>query len=455
MTDVDPAPARPAPTPGLPWGFSAILVALLALAAVLGWQTWAGLDHIDRMLADRSRTLYAMVATEVRNVARYGSARLERLDEVLAELTAGRDVQAVVLRRLDGSIRLTRGPLPDPLPEYPADGRSYVLEGTSLLLAGPVRIDTQGCGSCSGCSATASTCPAAGTGIAGDYEVLLVVDAGPYVELRRMVWMQAGAGALLVLVLAGALRLSRRQTRHAARMREALVVADERARSLERLGLVAAGLAHEIKNPVGSLRGFAQLIAERTAPGSKEAEYAALMVTELDAITRRVDRLREYARPARPELRPGRPEDVVRRVAALLEPDLQARSLQLELDLPAEPLPEGRLDGERFRDVVVNLVVNAIEASPNGGTVGVRLYYRPNGDVFGLEVRDDGPGIPATERERVLRPFHSTKPGGMGLGLAVAQQGIEDHGGRLEIGDAPGGGALVRVVWPRRAGLDA
>jgi signal transduction histidine kinase len=446
-------PRRPTLPRSKPWGFVALLLALAALAAVVVGQVWSGLDHIDRMMAERSRTLYRMVATEVRNVARYGAARLERLDEVLTELTRGHDVGAAVLRKTDDSIRLGHGELPDPMPEYPTNGNDYLLDDPYLLIAGPVRIETQGCGTCATCSTSADSCPASGAGIAGDYEVLLVLDAGPYLVLRRAVWLQAAAGAILLLALAGGLLLFRGQTRQAARMREALAVADERTRSLERLGRVAAGLAHEIKNPVGSLRGFAQLIREKAAAGSPEAEYAGLMVTELDAITRRVDRLRDYARPAPPALQPGRPNEVIRKVAALLAPDLAARSLELRLELPTDPGPEARLDAERFRGVVVNLVMNAIEASPDGSAIVVRLAHRERDDRLVLEVADRGPGIADDERERVLRPFYSTKPGGLGLGLAVAQQGIEDHGGALEIDAAPGGGALLRAVWPRRAGL--
>jgi two-component system C4-dicarboxylate transport sensor histidine kinase DctB len=91
--------------------------------------------------------------------------------------------------------------------------------------------------------------------------------------------------------------------------------------------------------------------------------------------------------------------------------------------------------------------------------VTVRLEAAGRGDSLVLEVADQGPGIPEEERERALRPFHSTKPGGMGLGLAVARQAIEDHGGRLELGDAGGpsgsGGAVVRARWPRRAAVEA
>jgi signal transduction histidine kinase len=453
MTSTVPSPGRSARRP-LPWGLLALLVLLAALAGVVGWQTWAGLDHIDRMMAERSRTLYRMVATEVRNVARYGAARLERLDEVLGEVTAGGDVVGVSLERLGGGVALARGEFPDPLPAYDPDGRSYVLDGEALVIAGPATIVTQGCSGCASCGAAESACPAAGSRtIDGDYVVLLALDARPYLVLQRGVWLQTLAATVLLLGLVGGLLAYRGQLRRGARMGEALAVADERARALERLSRVAGGLAHEIKNPVGSLRGFAQLLAERAAPGSKEAEYAGLMVAELDGITRRIDRLRDYARPAPPEPKPARPNEMIRRVAALLEPDLAARALRLTLELPADPGPEAQLDEERFRDLVVNLVMNAIEASPEGGTVTVRLTAVERDERLVLEVLDQGPGIPPAERERALRPFHSTKPGGLGLGLAVAQQAVEDHGGRLELDQAPGGGALVRAAWPRRAGL--
>jgi two-component system sensor histidine kinase HydH len=233
-------------------------------------------------------------------------------------------------------------------------------------------------------------------------------------------------------------------------MGQALAVADERARSMERLSRMSAGLAHEIKNPVGSLRGFAQLIAEGADQGSTQQEYAELMVGELDAITRRVNRLRELARPTPPIFEAGDPAAIVRRVATLLTPDLTARELKLDLVLPNEPIAGARLDDERFRDLVVNLVINAIEASPEGAAIEVRLDWERAEDTLVLEVADQGSGIPVEERERCLRPFHSTKPGGMGIGLAVAQQAIEDHGGRLEIDESPSGGALLRARWSRR-----
>jgi signal transduction histidine kinase len=433
-------------------GLVGAFATLVALAVVVAWQVAAGLDHIDRMMAERSRTLLRMVSTEVRNVARYGSGRLERLDEVLGEVADSSDVEGVLLERSDGEIRLARGRLPDPLPAFEANGEHRVFEDRLLVVSGPVRIETQGCDSCPSCAGAGLAC-GTGAGIGGDYEVLLVLDAGPYRVLRRTVWLQAGVGGGLLLVLTVGLAWYARRMRRDARVGEVVAAAHERARAAERLGRLAAGLAHEIKNPVGSLRGFAQLIGERADPGSREAEYAGLMVTELDGITRRIDRLRDWAKPSPPLFRPGRPADLVRRVVALLEPDRAARGLTMDLEIPAGPGPGSSFDEDRLRDAVVNLLMNAIEASPNAGTVRVDLRLDERLDRWILDVRDQGPGIPPGERERALRPFHSTKPGGMGLGLAVAQQAMEDHGGSLEIRDPGGEGAWLRAVWPRRPGV--
>lgn len=420
---------------------------LIALAGLLIWQTWNGLSHIDMMMADRSETLQRMVSTELRNVARYGKARRTRIDEVLAEVAASSDVIGVSLEGTDGGLRLAHGELPhrrasDELPE-----KGYQLFDETILRHGPVLIETH---SCHSRGAAVRGCPGfEEQHIDGEYVITMAIDAHPYLELRRTVWVHGIAGGLLLLALAFGLLMYGRQNQRSWAMRHALAVADERAQSLERLGRLSAGLAHEIKNPVGSLRGFAQLIAESADDSSKEKEYAELMVGELDAITKRVNSLRELARPTAPVFTEKSPQEIIRHLTTLLGPDLAERRLDLVLDLPDSPILGAELDEERFRELVVNLLINAIEATPQGGRIVLRLQWHNKDDTLVLEVEDQGPGIPQEERERALRPFHSTKQGGMGLGLAIAQQAIEDHGGRLEIDEADGGGALLRARWPR------
>ncbi len=430
-----------------PWAIGLVGTLLVALIGLLGWYFVENRARISRMMSERSATMTRMVATEVRNVARYGKAQRQRVDQVLSELAASADITGVRLERDDGAVVIAHGSLPEQ-PEGPAGAPRIV--GTTLLCAKRFRIETHVCGQCHDCQ---SFCTSAG-GIAldGTYVVSLGVDARPYLKLRRALWLQGGAGLVLVLILGAALWSLRRQAGAASAMGQALAAAEERGRSLERIGLLAGGLAHEIKNPVGSLRGFAQLIAERVPPGSKEHEYASLMVSELDGLTRRVDRLKDIARPEPPRLVSGRPVEIIRRVTSLLMPDAQAAGVQIVLDLPDGAGPQALIDHERFRDLVVNLLTNAIDASPEGGSVIVSLHRDPKTGGLSLEVNDEGPGIPAEERDRVIQPFHSTKPSGLGLGLVVAQQAAEDHGGRIELADSPRGGLSARAhLWSERS----
>ena len=432
---------------------------VLALGGLLAWQTSSGLENVDRMMRERSAALHSAAAREVRDVVRFGTGRRERLDGVLRAIATDSAVVGILLERRDGGLRLVHGTVPPNAARARSDSGRLV--GTTLLVAGPLRIETAGCNvetgtNQDGCGTCGSTCPAAGDrALDGEYQLIVAFAVKPFLVLRRSVYWQGAAGGLLLAVLALALWLFARQMWKAGEMRSALALADARTRYLERLTMVAGGLAHEIKNPLSSLRGFAQLIGEAASPEST-VEYAGLMVAELDAINRRVDGLRHFARPSLPELQPCRPAEVVRRVTALLGPDATARQVRLEIELPAGADLDTIGDEERLRELVGNLAINAIEASPPGGTVRVSLRVDKvaNGaqspERFALEVSDEGPGIPPEDREVVLRPFHSSKPNGMGLGLALAQRAVEDHGGLIEIGTASEGGALLRASWPRR-----
>jgi signal transduction histidine kinase len=444
------------------WVAGAVVVLVLALGGFSIWQTWSGAGHVERMMRARSVALHAAAAREIQNVVRYGTSRRERLDAVLLAIAAGPDVVGVRLERPDGGAVLAHGrgvlqSASKPL----ADG--LLLAGDLLIVAGPLRLETRGChdavaeqaerGGC-GCGVQ---CPAAGDdSLDGDYRLVTALAAAPYFEIAASLRWQGLAGGALWLGLCVALLLFARQARRQSDMRAALAFADARSRFLERLSVVAAGLAHEIKNPLGSLRGFAQLLGEALPQKSREAEYATLMVTELDAINRRIDGLRHFARPSLPKLSPCAPAAVVRRVVLLLEPDLHGRELTLDLALPPAPDELTLGDEERLRELVVNLVMNAIEASPQHGKVRVALTFERaagggHAGRFVLEVEDQGPGIPPETREAALRPFFSTKPGGLGLGLALAQRAVEDHGGTLEIKTGSVGGALLCAAFPRRA----
>lgn len=256
----------------------------------------------------------------------------------------------------------------------------------------------------------------------------------------QMVASLLGALALLGLALA-MLRTARR----AERMRLEI----ERRQRLAALGQLAAVLAHEIRTPVASVRGNAQVLLERLGddPGGRKARLAHRIVRDTDRMSRLVEDLLGYARPE--ALQPTRVdvsevvmESAERLVHVALERDVQLMS---EPDLDAEL----EADPHRLGQAFDNLLRNAIEASPSGETVVIRVEAKPRAVV--VEVIDRGPGVPHDQREAIFAPFHTSRAAGTGLGLAVCRRVADEHGAQLTVHDRPQGGAVFRMTLLRDA----
>jgi signal transduction histidine kinase len=216
---------------------------------------------------------------------------------------------------------------------------------------------------------------------------------------------------------------------------------------LASLGQLAAGLAHEIKNPLAGIQGALELLRDDT----RDAETARLygeMLAELERVDGILRRLLESARPA--PLRCARTDvgRLLAETADLLRPSLRRRRVELRAESPAG-LPEARLDAAKLRQVLVNLIQNAAEAMPeNGGHVVVRASAFPDPPALVVAVEDDGPGIESENLGRLFEPFFTTKFSGTGLGLAISKSIVEQHGGRIEVSSARGRGTTFLLVLP-------
>jgi two-component system sensor histidine kinase HydH len=220
----------------------------------------------------------------------------------------------------------------------------------------------------------------------------------------------------------------------------------ERARqraTLAAVGELAAGLAHEIRNPVAAIRGAGQAMGSEATPRQRE-EMLEVIAEESSRLDRVVGEFLAYARPEPP----GRdPVDLSRIVTEALR---SARAAGLDLRdavrvAPGTPRVAG--DAERIRRVIDNLLRNAHEAAGDGVTLRITIEPASARSVC-LTVEDDGPGIPDEELARVLRPFHTTKTQGTGLGLSLAQRIVEAHGGEMAVDRGSLGGARIRITLP-------
>ncbi len=222
---------------------------------------------------------------------------------------------------------------------------------------------------------------------------------------------------------------------------------------LAHLGELAAGLAHEIKNPLAGIQGALEVLRD-DADGDEavnEDRYRLYgeMLDELKRVNSILQRLLESGRPAPLRLVESDPAALVRETVELLEPALRRRKVRLEAEV-APDLPAIRLDPAKLRQVLVNLIQNAAEAMRDGGRVTVRASRFPAGTGVVLAVADDGPGIAAEDVDRIFQPFFTTKFTGTGLGLAISRSLVEQHGGRVEVDSVPGKGTTMYVFLPER-----
>jgi signal transduction histidine kinase len=227
---------------------------------------------------------------------------------------------------------------------------------------------------------------------------------------------------------------------------------------LAALGQMAAGLAHEIRNPLGSIKGAAQYLqpVEGQNPDASTREFLDIIVEEVDRLNKIVSQFLDYARPYRGDQSPLDVNDVVRKTIYLIEKERSGSKVEIVMNLH-EGLPPVRADAQQLRQVFLNLTINAFDAMPQGGrlqvSTGLRRSTRRGASAAFLEIRfrDDGIGIPPADQRNLFIPFFTTKEKGTGLGLPISQRIIENHGGTIEVRSQPGSGSTFTVLLPVEA----
>lgn len=218
-----------------------------------------------------------------------------------------------------------------------------------------------------------------------------------------------------------------------------------RADRLSALGEIAAGLAHEIRNPLMGVKGALEIVASRVSPGTPEAEFAQIGWKELARLEGLVTEFLTYARPHDPALRPTDVHEIVERVGALLRSEAEKKAVTLVFERPTV-LPPLLADAEQMTQVLFNIVLNAIQATTTGGHVRIRESTEPGWQV--IEVIDEGPGIPPEHALRLFDPFFTTKPRGTGLGLAISQRIVNAHRGTIQALPGTPGGSVFGIRLP-------
>jgi two-component system sensor histidine kinase HydH len=220
-----------------------------------------------------------------------------------------------------------------------------------------------------------------------------------------------------------------------------------RNQRLAAVGRLAGGVAHEIRNPLSSIKGFATYFKERSQPNEEAAEMAAILIQEVERLDRVVGQLLDFSRPARPSLRPVAVGDFLQTAFKRIAPAAAEKGVALDLSVAAD-VGEASLDPDLIHQALLNLYLNALDAMAQGGrlTVGAGLSSRQ--EHLLLTISDTGRGIPTKGIGQIFDPYFTTKSTGTGLGLAIVHNIVEAHGGEIQVESDPGRGTVFRLSLP-------
>jgi len=232
------------------------------------------------------------------------------------------------------------------------------------------------------------------------------------------------------------------------RQKEAAQQQVERSQKLSLVGQVAAGVAHEIKNPLASIKGAADILTDDNVSVAEKEEFKEILRSEVRRIDTTVDEFLEFARPREAKLESMDLGESVRQTVRQVEAQAGRDNITFELDIAEAIIVRG--DTQKLHQLTLNLLLNSMQALPDGGEVKVVVGSHGRfGEIF---IMDKGAGIDPHELERIFEPFFTTRASGTGLGLAVVRTIVDAHRGAIEINSVKGQGTTVHVTIPVDAG---
>ena len=257
---------------------------------------------------------------------------------------------------------------------------------------------------------------------------------------KEHIWEAVAAGLMDEGIPAGRILLIRDVT--AIRQMENEVT---RSRHLNSIGSLAAGVAHEIRNPLSSIKGFAVYFKARLAGNKEDEETADIMIAETERLNRVIGQLIEFARPLELKKEKVQFVELVQHTTKLIAADAQKNKISVEI-VAAADLPEVEGDSDKVKQVLLNIFLNCLAALKDGGKLTIEFV--PGADNLAVIISDNGAGIKKLDLPRIYDPYFTSKPAGTGLGLAVVQKIMEAHGGKINVESEAGLGTKVFLFFP-------
>ncbi|MBN1615229.1 MAG: PAS domain-containing protein [Deltaproteobacteria bacterium] len=219
-----------------------------------------------------------------------------------------------------------------------------------------------------------------------------------------------------------------------------------KSQRLASLGSLAAGIAHEIRNPLSSIKGFATYFRQRYRDNPEDVRTAEIMIQEVNRLNRVIGQLLEFARPMNINLQPASLQAMIEQTVKMIEDQAAGQGVIIQTDL-SPGVQDIEIDPDRMKQVLLNLCLNALEAMEEGGSLSIRLVQSDEKTIR-IDVADTGTGIDKQDLARVFDPYYTTKPSGTGLGLAIVHRIVENHGGEVRLDSEPGRGTTASIFLP-------
>ena len=428
-----------------------ILCVVVVMAAFIAWSTWQNMDRDRRnavkQLLREADILVQAIQKDVMARSGRGEALENGLKEIARDMGAWENVTEICFRDIrTGHILHAHSRFSNAAPcrhglSWDGSFHRIIKEkggGFTLLLIRPLFFSHAR-------PASVSSGDIVGAGdlaLPADVAVEMGLAMDMYGAARQADLRHAGIMIGILLVLGGGavyfIFIIRNYLRDIHRMQR-LERQIQKSEKLAAIGQLSASVAHEIRNPLSSIRGFARFFAHLFKDRDEHREYADIMVKELDRINGVITDLITYAGPLEPRMAPVDPRKLVTHMRRLIEGDTRSRGVIISMDIP-ENMPPVTMDGDQMKQVFLNLLLNALNVLKPGEKIVVGASSTAPGTGGGrFWVADEGPGIPREHQARIFDPFFSGASKGTGLGLAIVKKIIENHGGTISVeSPAPG-----------------
>lgn len=220
-----------------------------------------------------------------------------------------------------------------------------------------------------------------------------------------------------------------------------------RQEKLAAIGGLAAGVAHEIRNPLSSIKGIASYFKTKLADNRDDSEAAGVMIREVDRLNRAISELLEFARPTELRTQPTDLAELLQHSIRLVQQDAATKNIAVKIELPPDPVV-AVIDPDRISQCLLNLYLNAIQAMDSGGRLDIDLITDSKGNAR-IIVADSGVGIRLEDIKKIFDPYFTSKQSGTGLGLAIVHKIIEAHQGSIKVQSKPGEGTRFTIILPK------